>query len=165
MKYWARLVGLLVFLAVVTACSSGGAVTATMEVQDAWARAATAMGTGGHGSMATPAVMMEGMGANSAAYMILRNNGAAADRLVGAESDVAEAVELHISEMQGEVMTMRPIEYVEVPANGEAELKPGGMHIMLIGLKKDLKPGDKITLTLIFENAGRMDVQAEVRAP
>jgi hypothetical protein len=95
----------------------------------------------------------------------LQNNGSTADRLVGAESDVAEAVELHISEMKGEVMTMRPIEYVEVPANGQAELKPGGMHIMLIGLKRDLKAGEKVALTLVFENGGRIDVEAEVRAP
>jgi copper(I)-binding protein len=60
---------------------------------------------------------------------------------------------------------MRPIDYVEVPANGEAELKPGGMHIMLIGLKRDLKAGEKIPLVLVFENAGEIDVQAEVRAP
>jgi copper(I)-binding protein len=97
--------------------------------------------------------------------MVLRNNSAVADKLLRAESDVAGAVELHISEMQGEVMTMRPIEYVEVPANGEAELKPGGMHVMLIGIKHDLKPGEKVKLVLVFEKAGRIDVEAEVRAP
>jgi hypothetical protein len=155
----------LIFLATFTACgpaSTGDAI----EVRDAWARAATAMGAAGHGDMSTPAAgSMEGMGANSAAYMLLRNNTSTADKLLRVESQVAAAVELHISEMQGEVMTMRPIEFVEVPAKGETELKPVGMHIMLIGIKQDLKAGDKIDLALVFEKAGRINVQAEVRAP
>lgn len=153
----------MVFLAACGSRSTGGA---TIEVLDAWARAANAMKPEGHGGMQTPAVAgMEGMGANSAAYMVLRNNGSKDDRLLRAESDVAEAVELHMSEMQGEVMTMRPIEYVEVPAGGEAQLKPGGMHVMLIGLKHTLNAGDSIDLVLVFENAGRVNVRAEVRAP
>jgi periplasmic copper chaperone A len=151
---------------VLVACTSGGGTDASIEVQNAWARAATATEMGGHGAMETPSAGgMEGMGANSAAYMLLRNNGDKPDKLLRAESDVAEAVELHVSEMQGEVMTMRPIEYVEVPANSDVELKPGGMHVMLIGIKRDLKPGDTINLVLVFENAGRISVQAEVRAP
>ena len=161
----ARFFGLLIFLTALTACSLGGTGSAAIEVRDAWARAATAMGTEGQGGMSTPMAGMEGMGANSAAYMLLQNNSSTADRLLRVESDVAEAVELHMSEMQGEVMTMRPIEYVEVPANGVAELKPGGMHVMLIGLKQDLKAGEMITLVLVFENAGEISVQAEVRAP
>jgi copper(I)-binding protein len=166
MVKWAWLGGVLVFLIVLTACGAGNTGSAAIEARDAWARAATAMGAEGHGGMATPAANMEmEMGSTSAAYMILHNNGSTADRLVGVESDVAEAAELHISEMNGDVMTMRPIAFVEVPADGEAELKPGGMHIMLIGLKRDLKAGEKIALTLVFENAGRIDVKAEVRAP
>lgn len=161
-----RLVGVVVVLLVLAACGSASTSGATIEVQDAWVRAAMAMNPEGHGGMATPAAAgMGGMGANSAAYMVLRNQGSTADRLLRAESDAAEAVELHISEMQGEVMTMRPIEYVEVPAKGEAELKPGGMHVMLIGLKQSLKVGDSIDLVLVFENAGRINVKAEVRAP
>lgn len=165
MMNWKSFIGWVILVVMAAACGSGGTSRATIEVQNPWARAATAMGAGGHTGMATPAAEMEGMGSNSAAYMILKNNSSTADRLIGAESDVAEAVELHISEMKGEVMTMRQIEYVEVPANGNAELKPGGMHIMLIGLKQDLKPGDKINLTLVFEKAGRINVEAEVRAP
>jgi copper(I)-binding protein len=165
MVSWKNLIGWLTFMVIATACGLSGPGSAAIEVQSPWARAATAMGTGSQGGMATPATEMEGMGANSAAYMILQNNTSTADRLLRAESDVAQAVELHISEMKGEVMTMHPIEFVEVPANGKAELKPGGMHIMLIGLKQDLKPGDKINLTLVFENAGRVNVEAEVRAP
>lgn len=161
--WWA---GILLCALVLASCASGGAGKAPIEVSDAWVRAAGGMQMEGHGAMATPATEdMAGMGMVSAAYMRLRNNGSAADRLLRAESDVAQAVELHISEMQGGVMTMRPIEYIEVPANGEAELKPGGMHVMLIGLKRELKAGETVSLVLVFEKAGRINVQAEVRAP
>jgi hypothetical protein len=161
--WWA---GVLLCALVLASCASGGADRAPIEVSDAWVRAAGGMQMEGQGAMATPAMGdMQGMGMVSAAYMRLRNNGAVADRLLRAESDVAEAVELHTSEMQGEVMTMRPIEYVEVPANGQAELKPGGMHVMLIGLKRELKVGETVSLVLVFEKAGRISVQAEVRAP
>ena len=160
-----RFLATLLLAVILASCSSGGGSKESVDVQNAWVRAATAMAMGGHETTTPEAGGMEGMGANSAAYMLLRNNAPAADKLLRVESDVAEAVELHISEMQGEVMTMRPIEFVEVPANDEAVLKPGGMHVMLIGIKHDLKPGDKVKLVLVFENAGRIDVEAEVRAP
>jgi periplasmic copper chaperone A len=156
-------IGMLIGMLILSGCGAGGAGGTSIVVRDAWARAATAIDMSGQ---ATPeSGGMEGMGSVSGAYMILRNNSAAPDKLLRVESDVAGAVELHISEMAGEVMTMRPLEYVEVPAKGEAELKPGGMHIMLIGLKRDLKAGEKIPLVLVFEKAGKVDVQAEVRAP
>lgn len=158
--------GILLFSLVLSACASRGSTGASIEVRDAWVRAATATDPSGHGTMATPETGgIQGMGSVSAAYMILKNNSAEPEKLLRVESDVAGAVELHISEMTGEVMTMRPVEFVEVPANGQAELKPGGLHIMLIGLKHDLKAGDQIPLVLVFENAGKIEVKAEVRAP
>jgi hypothetical protein len=62
-------------------------------------------------------------------------------------------------------MSMHPVESVDVPANGQAELEPGGLHIMLIGLTGDLEAGEKLPLTLEFENAGKVQVEAEIRAP
>ena len=164
---WVRTLTFLIVLAILTACNPAKTGGATIEVMNAWARAAAALeDAGGHGEMATPSAgQMGGMGVNSAAYMLLQNKSSTPDKLLRVESDVAEAVELHISEMQGEVMTMRPLEFVEVPAKSEAELKPGGMHIMLIGLKKDLKAGEKFDLVLVFEKAGEINVQVEVRAP
>ena len=105
------------------------------------------------------------MGANGAAYMIIKNTGDTADKLLRAESQVSEVVELHISEMNDGVMKMRQVEYIEAPAGGQAELKPGGLHIMLIGLKQDLVEGESIDITLYFEEAGKVRVSAEVRAP
>jgi len=60
---------------------------------------------------------------------------------------------------------MHPVDSIEVPANGQVDLKPGGLHIMLIGLTGDLVAGEKIPLTLEFENAGKIQVEAEIRAP
>jgi hypothetical protein len=163
---------------------------ASIEIVDAWARPSGAMGGGMSGddamgtaeatgeamhgdamgtAEATGEAMgeMDGMmsGVTSAAYMIIRNPGDAPDRLIKAESDVANIVELHTSEMKDGVMSMRQVEAIEAPANGEVTLEPGGFHVMLIDVTKDLKVGDTVNLTLTFENAGEMDVQATVREP
>jgi copper(I)-binding protein len=94
-----------------------------------------------------------------AVYLILKNDGPA-DRLVAASAPVAERVELHIMSMEGGVMRMRELSAIEVPAQGTVEFKPGGLHLMLVGLKQPLKEGDRYTLTLKFEKAGT--VQAPV---
>ncbi len=107
-----------------------------------------------------------GMGGNSATYLVIRNTGTAADRLVKVDSDVAKAIELHTTEMQGNTMSMRPVAGgIEVPAGGQVELKPGGYHVMLIGLNRELKPNDRVTFKLQFEKAGAVDVQATVKQP
>ncbi|MBL8132572.1 MAG: copper chaperone PCu(A)C [Anaerolineae bacterium] len=102
---------------------------------------------------------------NSAVYGQLVHIGGMPDTLVSASSDAAEAVELHEMVMgTGDVMQMRPVEggFV-VPANGFLLLEPGGLHIMLIGLKQPLVPGDEITVTLNFEHAGAVELVAPVR--
>jgi copper(I)-binding protein len=101
---------------------------------------------------------------NGVVYMILVNEGRSADLLVSVETDVAEVVELHETKMEGDVMKMGPIPNIQVPAGGSAKLEPGGMHMMLINLKQELTPGDKIPLTLQFEKSGLITVEAEVRA-
>jgi copper(I)-binding protein len=145
-----------------SSCAGGTAGTPLIVVQDPWVRAVGVMAESGQGEM--PAAGMPGDAMNSAAYMLLVNKGDVTDRLLRVESDVAQAVELHESTMEGDVMRMNPVQFVEVPAKGQAELKPGGFHVMLIGLKRDLKPGEKITLTLIFEKSGPITVDAEVRS-
>lgn len=99
----------------------------------------------------------------SAAYFTLRNQGGRADRLLGATSDVAGAVELHESGGDhGGHMHMRRIDWVDAPVGSEIEFAPGGKHIMLIDLKRELKAGDSINLVLRFERAGLMTVPATV---
>jgi periplasmic copper chaperone A len=87
-------------------------------------------------------------------------------RLVEAASPVAGKVEIHKMAMENDLMTMRPISALEVPANTVVELRPGGYHVMLIDLKKPLVTGERIPLKLTFEgkNGARntVDIRAEV---
>jgi hypothetical protein len=99
----------------------------------------------------------------AAAYMTIVNDGAQADALLGAATEVAESAELHETVMEGTVMKMRPVSRLEIPAGERVALEPGGLHIMLKGITQELKPGDTITLTLRFQRAGQITVQAEVR--
>ena len=78
---------------------------------------------------------------------------------------LADRVEMHRMSMEGDVMRMRPVESIEVPAGATVALQPGGMHLMLMGLKAPLAAGQRVTLTLQFEKAGEVAVQAAVRAP
>jgi hypothetical protein len=113
-------------------------------------------------SWARPAVMS---GGTSAIYGVFYNPGEDDEVLVAANTEVAEAVELHETVMgEDDVMMMRPVEDGFVIPAGEATvLQPGGLHIMLIGLTQALEPEQTINLTLTFENAGEMVVTVPVR--
>lgn len=100
---------------------------------------------------------------NSAAFLKLRNKTESDHALVAAESPVAETVELHTHIMEGEMMRMRPVEKIEVPAGTTVELQPGGLHIMLIGLDHQLTPGEEVRITLFYEDGSRETLQAPVR--
>lgn len=97
------------------------------------------------------------------AFLTLRNRGAA-DRLVGARSAAAERVELHSMSMDGDVMRMRQIDAIDLPAGASVALAPGGLHLMLMGLKQPLKAGASVPLTLRFEKAGEVAVTLKVEA-
>jgi len=85
------------------------------------------------------------------------------DRLVTARTDAAERVELHTSMSKDGLMTMSKVDGLSVPANGAAKLAPGAEHLMLIGLRHALAPGQTVTITLVFESAGEIAVPFEVR--
>lgn len=99
---------------------------------------------------------------NSAAFFTIENKGAA-DKLIGVSGDVAREIQIHTMITEAGVMKMREVKSLDVPANGKLELKPGGLHVMLIGLKDGLKDGTSFPLTLKFEKAGevRVNVTAE----
>lgn len=97
-----------------------------------------------------------------AAYFVVQNSGTAADTLVSASSPVAEKAELHTHVMLGEVMKMQQVESVAIPAGGNATFAPGGNHVMLFGLKKPLVAGESFALTLVFQNAGAVDVEVKI---
>lgn len=147
-------IALALALATLAGCSSPGASGGAVgiAVTDAWAR---------------PSSMSASAGG---AYMVIANTGDEADVLVGASSPAAGTVEVHETYAMGSpaasggMMGMRPIPRLEIPAGSTVELKPGGYHVMLIGLVADLEPGSTIQITLRFEKAGEVAVTAEVRA-
>jgi copper(I)-binding protein len=106
---------------------------------------------------------MHGDTGTGAVYVTLRNSGTAPDALVGASSEAAEVVELHETIRDGEVMRMRPVGTLALPVGATLEMKPGGLHVMLINLKRALRPGDKVPLTLTFEHGASLALEVPVR--
>lgn len=137
----------------VTSLAYGQAGDAEMRVEGAWARRAPMMEGGGS----------KGGSGNGAVYAVLVNPGKQPDALVAAASDAAAAVEIHESYQDMGMMMMRPVKKIEVPAGRKVEMKPGGFHIMLLGLKRDLKAGQVVNLTLQFQKTGKIPVKAEIR--
>ncbi len=100
-----------------------------------------------------------------AAYMVIHNNTDADDALVGASSPAAEFVELHLSSMDDEgMMSMNQVTEIPIPAHGDAVLKPGSYHVMLINLVEPLTEGVEVELSLEFMNAEPQTVGAPVMA-
>lgn len=102
---------------------------------------------------------------NGVVFMTINNHGTAADRLVKAAADLSEKVELHTHLMEDGVMKMRQIEGIDVDPAEPAVLRPGGLHVMLINLKQPLKEGTRFPLTLTFQKAGEVTIEAVVAAP
>lgn len=101
---------------------------------------------------------------NSAVFMQLQNNDTQAHVLISASSDVATAVELHNHVNEDGVMKMRQVEKIDLPTGKIVALQPGGLHIMLIGLKKPLKLGEVIELSLSFEDNSSLKLLVPVQA-
>jgi len=97
-------------------------------------------------------------------YLSFANAGPA-DKLLSVSADVAKSVELHEMKMESDVMKMRQVDGIDAPAGKKVELKPGGYHIMFVGLKAPLKAGDKFPAKLKFEKAGEVEVTFNVEAP
>ena len=133
---------ILAFAAGLVAASAALPQPTQLEIDNAWAGA-------------TP-----GKAENGAAYVTITSP--AADRLVSASTPVAKKAELHTMSMQGMVMKMRPISGVDIPAGQPVSLKPGGEHIMLMGLNQPLREGQSFPLTLDFEKAGLRTVNVTV---
>ena len=137
----------------------------SIEILQPWARAVKLMGDHDQTDAEAYDEGEKTVKQNGAAYMTIKNFSSAEDNLLSASSEVADVVEIHLSRMVDGVMKMERIDHIAIPAGGEAVLKPGSYHIMLIGLKQDLKPGEEIDFTLDFENAGQVQITAEVRNP
>ncbi len=97
-----------------------------------------------------------------AAYFGLHNPGDAPDRLIGARAGGVGTIEIHMAMQQDGVMTMSPVDAVEIPAGGMAHLGPGGLHLMMFAIDPPLKEGDALEMILIFEAAGEVAITVPV---
>lgn len=164
-----RILALLVVLLLVTACGGNGDANESGEedievlpdglsVRDAWIR---------------PAVLPEGSptpdpehadhedartGVISAMYLVIENNGSQAVQLVAVETTIARVAELHETQDENGLMRMRPVEMVDVPADGEVTFEPGGLHIMLVDINQQLEAGDVVPVTLVFNTGERLEL-------
>ena len=137
----------IAFAATLVAATVPALAQSSIQIEQPWSRA-------------TPSGAKTG-----AVYMTIDNKSGTADRLIGASSDVADKTQIHEMKVENGVMQMRQIPGgLQIPANGSVVLKPGGYHVMLIGLKKPLAAGEKLPLTLTFEKAGNISVTVPVQA-
>jgi copper(I)-binding protein len=136
------------FIACSLVLSVSASAQSPVQVQDAWARATVA--------------------SQSATGAFMKLTAPAATRLVEARSPAAGIVEVHEMKLEGDVMRMRAVPALPLPAGQTVELKPGGYHVMLMDLKGPVKAGDVVPLTLVFEGADgkrfTQDVNATARA-
>jgi len=115
-----------------------------IEVHSAWARPAAQGGNGG-------------------VYFELHNHDSTTDELIGASSDMAQAVEIHESKMEGDVMQMKMITSLPLDSYADVAFEPGGLHVMLVNLKQDLKLNDEFEIVLHFKNYEDITVHVLVK--
>jgi copper(I)-binding protein len=132
------------FVAATLALASAASFAQAVKVESPWARPTA-----------------QGQAAGGGFLRIV--GGAANDKLVGASSDISGRVELHTMKMEGDVMRMRQVDAIDVPAGQTVDLKPGGLHVMFMDLKTPLKTGSSFPLTLKFEKAGDVKVDVKVQ--
>ena len=102
-------------------------------------------------------------GKNGAAFMTLHNHSQTPIKLIKATTSIAKTTELHTHIKEGDVFRMRPVPAIEIPANGSAILKPGGLHIMFLGLHHPLKEKDSFDLTLEFDNGTLLTLPVPIK--
>ena len=133
-------------LALIAALACGTAYAQTVEVKDAWVRAA-----------------VPGQSATGAFMKVTAKDGA---KLVGVSSPVAGVTEVHEMKMEGDVMKMRALAGgLDLPAGKSVELKPGGIHVMLMDLKAPLAKDSTVPLTLVFKDAKGVESKVELKVP
>lgn len=142
------------------------APTALALAMAALSISAVAAGTADSIAVVNPYVRMAPPGAMAtAAFMVLKNGGGKDAKLVKAENSASKITELHTHLNEGGVMKMRQVPAIDIKANGEAVLHPGGLHVMMIDLKAPLKDGDKVAITLGFEDGSSKQIEAPVKKP
>jgi copper(I)-binding protein len=128
---------LVAALALTLVTATAANAIAPLTVSSAWSRPAVA-------------------GTNGVGYLVIANPGKAPDALVRVETPLAAKVEMHSSSMAGGVMSMKQETRVAIPPGGRAAFAPGGYHLMLIGLTRTVKAGDKIPAILTFASGAKV---------
>ena len=147
--------GQIIFLPVAFLIGCSSSDSPEIRVENVWSWPVEAMQDDDGSSHSTGVV-----------YLTIGNDGGAADRLIAVQTEAAEVVEFHETRKQGDITMMQRVEgVIEIAADGQVEFKPGGLHIMLIGLKRSLNPGNRFELVLEFEKSGEVKVESEVRQP
>lgn len=136
-KLFSMILASVIFL---TACTPKEGI----EVRDAWTRAAA-------------------QGENGAVYFVIHNYSETDDALVRISTEVAEAVEFHESEMVHDVMQMRMVHSVPLASGEDVKFAPGGLHIMLVNLREELKVGERVDITLHFQNIPDISLSVPVQ--
>lgn len=132
-------------LLLAVACAGAAAQATAPAIENAWVRASVP------GQRSTGAFM--------------RITSREATQLVGVASSVAGVAEVHEMKMDGDVMSMRAIPALDVPAGRAVELRPGGLHVMLQDLRQPLAAGARVPLTLVFRNARGIESRVQLQAP
>lgn len=133
------------FLAVVLALASGSLLAQTVDVKDAWVR-----------------TTVQGQKGTGAFMKITAKEGT---RLVGVSTPIAGIAEVHEMKMEGDVMRMRAVPALDLPAGTTVELKPGGFHVMLMDLKTALPKDSTVPMTLLFKDAQGVQSQLQLKLP
>ncbi|MFQ5784315.1 MAG: copper chaperone PCu(A)C [Alphaproteobacteria bacterium] len=144
MQHFARALALVIAAAVCSPAFAHDYRLGKLHIDHPWARATA------------------GMAKSGAAYMAISNHGEEADRLTRVATPAAKMAKLHAHLMDNGVMKMVPLKAIEIDPGEPTILKPGGLHIMLMGLEKPLLKGESFPLTLTFEQAGSIDVEVVV---
>jgi copper(I)-binding protein len=126
------------------ACQPARITTGILDIRNAWARPAAE-------------------GDNGAVYFVIENGTSQNDVLLSGRTDIASVVELHESQREGDHMSMHQQDEVVLPAGEAVEFSPGGLHMMLVGLTRELKAGETFDITLVFKQAGKKIVSVSVK--
>lgn len=147
MRFFSQLILAAILAAMATIASAHDYTRGSLKIGHPWSRATP------HGAQV------------AGGYLVIENKGAAADRLVSITSEIAGRVEIHEMAVQNGVMKMRPLaRSLEIKPGATAKLEPGGFHVMFMNLKRPLREGEKFKGTLVFEKAGRLEVEFNVEA-
>ena len=144
---WLLLAALIVAMDPAAGAQPAPATRSDLEIKEAWTRATP------------PGAVV------AAGYLEIRNTGRQPERFLGAATKLAERIELHVVVREGNVVGMREVKSLEVPAGQVLRLAPGGAHLMIVKPRAPFRAGERVPVMLRFERAGEIPAELEVRAP